>query len=417
MKVALSNCLLVDGTGSGPRGGATVVVDGDTIAAVGDRPELASDVGVVDLGGMTVMPGLIDCHIHFALWSFDLLSHRGEPLSYLHARTQLALREALEGGCTAARDPGGLDVGFRNAIDDGLCSGPRIQTSITIVSPTNGIADSTGLQGIPVPFPPGVVSPECDGPDQARKKVRELVRAGADFIKIAVSGGVSSPRRSPRHRLFTEAEVVAIVDEAHAWDLRVACHALGGPGPLTAIRAGVDSIEHGVWLNQQCIDEMAARGTWYVPTFAGYEWHAELGNALQRDYAAEMRKSHLASFTRAVEAGVRIACGSDAGVYGHDFKRELELLVAAGMTSGDAIAAATSKAAECLGWTDRIGMVAPGLLADLLVVDGNPAENIDVLRRPGALRCVLKAGEPVVDTIGLARPSAYADSTRLETTA
>ena len=417
MKIALANSLLIDGTGSDPRPGATVVVDDDAIVEVSDRRDLGSGIRVVDLDGMTVMPGLIDCHIHFALWSFDLLSHRGEPLSYLHARTQLALKETLEGGCTAARDPGGLDVGFRDAVADGLCRGPRIQTSITIVSPTNGIADSTGLQGIGVPFAPGMISPECNGPDGARKKVRELVRAGADFDKIAVSGGVSSPRRSPRHRLFTEAEVIAIVDEAHAWDLPVACHALGGPGPLTAIRAGVDSIEHGVWLDEECVREMAARGTWYVPTFAGYEWHAERGSALQRDYAREMRKSHRASFERALDAGVRIASGSDAGVYGHDFKRELELLVDAGMSPGAAIAAATSKAAECLGWDDRVGRVAAGHQADLLVVDGNPAESIDVLRRPGAIRCVLQAGEPVADTIGLSAPHGHSAPTLLGTTA
>jgi imidazolonepropionase-like amidohydrolase len=411
VKVALSNCLLLDGSGSRPRRGATVVVDGDTIAEVTDRRDLGSAVRVLDLDGLAVMPGLIDCHIHFALWSFDLLSHRDEPLSYLHARTLKALRETLEAGCTAARDPGGLDVGFRDAIADGVCRGPRIRTSITIVSPTNGIADSTGLQGIPVPYPPGIVSPECNGPDEARTKVRELVRAGADFVKIAVSGGVSSPRRSPRHRLFTEQEIAAVVDEAHAWGLPVACHALGGPGPLAAIRAGVDSIEHGVWLDAECVDEMAARGTWYVPTLAAYEWHAELGGDRQRDYAAEMRKSHRASLERAHEAGVRIACGSDAGVYGFDFARELELLVDAGVAPGAAIAAATSKAAECLGWSDRIGTVAAGLQADLLVVDGNPDESIDVIRRPGAIRCVLQAGEAVVDTIGLDGPPGPAAAT------
>ena len=360
----------------------------------------------MELDGRTVMPGLIDCHIHFALWALDLLAHQDEALSYLCAKTQRALSETLAGGCTAARDPGGLDAGFRDAIEDGISLGPRIQTSITIVSPTNGIADSTRRQGLAVPYPPGMPSPECNGPVEARAKVREVVRAGADFIKLAVSGGVSSPRRSPHHRLFSEDEIVAIVDEAHAWDMPVACHAIGGPGPLMAVRAGVDTIEHGGWLDDECIDEMARRGTWYVPTFAGYEWHALYGGPLQRRYAEEMRTSHLASFRRALDAGVRIACGSDAGVYGHDFKRELELLVAAGMTPGQVIAAATSQAAECLGWSREVGTIRPGLRADLLVVDGNPVEEIAVLRRPGAIECVLKAGVAVVDTLGIAETGA-----------
>jgi imidazolonepropionase-like amidohydrolase len=225
--------------------------------------------------------------------------------------------------------------------------------------------------------------------------VREVVRAGADFVKIAVSGGVSSARRSPHHRLFTDEEVSAIVDEAHALGLTVACHAIGGPGPLAAIRAGVDSIEHGVWLDDECVEEMAERGTWYVPTFAAFEAHALYGGALQQRYAAELREPHLASFRRALDAGVRIVCGSDAGVYGFDFKRELELLVHAEMSPGNAVAAATSRAAECLGWASEVGVVRPGMQADLLVVDGDPTESIELLRRPGAIRCVLQAGMPL----------------------
>ena len=404
MNVMLTHCRLIDGTGSPPREEVTVTIAGDRITAVavevgarapggdagrtgagsghrgasiGDRDASAVDPGaastprgvdVIDLGGRTLMPGLVDCHIHFALWSFELLSHLDEPLSYLHATTFKALGEVLRGGCTSARDPGGLDTGFRDAVTDGVCPGPRLQTSITIVSPTNGIADSNKRQGVPVPFPPGMPDPECNGADGARAKVRELVRAGADFIKLAVSGGVSSPRRSPRHRLFARGEIAAIVDEAHAWELPVACHAMGGLGPLDAIRAGVDTIEHGIWLDDVCVAEMAERGTWYVPTFAADRWHDELGGPRQREWARAMRDAHRQSFERALERGVRIACGSDAGVYGHDFSRELELLVAAGLTPSQAIVAATSDAAELLNAGDRLGRVKAGYLADLLVV-------------------------------------------------
>jgi imidazolonepropionase-like amidohydrolase len=347
------------------------------------------------------MPGLIDCHIHFALWSFDLLSHVDRPLAYLGATTLRSLRETLEHGCTTARDPGGLDVGYRDAIADGISAGPRLQTSITIISPTNGIADSTKAQGIPPIYPPGMPSPECNGPDDVRRKVRELVRAGADFVKLAVSGGVSSPRRSPHHRMFTEGEIAAIVDEAHAWDLPVAAHAIGGPGPLAAIRAGVDTIEHGVFLDDECVEEMAARGTWYVPTFAGYEWHELHGDSLQQRHAIEIRAAHRESFARARNAGVRIASGSDAGVYNHDFSRELELLVEAGMTPSEAVLTATASAAECLGLKDRVGRVEEGLTADLLVVDGDPTRDVGLLRPGGTIECVLQAGRVVVDRPGL----------------
>jgi len=408
MKVALANCLLIDGSGRAPEPGMTVVVDGSHIVEVGDRREHEPGTHVVDLDGLTVMPGLIDCHIHFALWAFDLASHGDEPLSYLTAKTQRALADALREGCTGARDPGGLDTGFRDAVADGVCPGPRIKTSVTTISPTNGIVDTTGRHGLPLVYPPGMPSPYCDGPDAARAKVREVVRAGADFVKIAVSGGVSSPRRSPHYRLFTDDEVAAIVDEAHALGLTVACHAVGGPGPLAAIRAGVDSIEHGVWLDDECVEEMAERGTWYVPTFAAFEAHALHGGALQQRYAAELHDPHLANFRRALDADVRIACGSDAGVYGFDFKRELELLVHAGMSPGNAIAAATSRAAECLGWADELGAVRPGMQADLLVVDGDPTESIELLRRPGAIRCVLQAGVPITsdrsDPLGRLNP-------------
>src|SRR5581483_3086877 len=406
MKLALTNAVVVNGSDAAPRRGLTVAIEGNSISSVAERLDPDPETHVVDLDGLTVMPGLIDCHIHFALWAFELLGHQEEPISYLCAKTQRAMADALHEGCTSARDLGGLDAGFRDAVADGICPGPRLQTSITIVSPTNGIADNTNAQGIRVPYPPGMPSPECNGAAEVRPKVRELVRAGADVIKIAVSGGVNGRRRTPRHRLFTDDEIAAAVDEAHAWGLRVACHALGGPGPLAAIRAGVDSIEHGAWLDDTCLREMAERGTWLVPTFAGYAWHETLGGDAQRRYAREMKESHRASFQRALDAGVRVACGSDAGVYGYDFKHELELLVDAGMSAGEAIGAATSRAADCLGIADEVGTLAPGKRADLLVVDGNPCHDIGILRRAGGIRCVFKDGELVRDELGLAVPSA-----------
>jgi imidazolonepropionase-like amidohydrolase len=394
MRTALVDCSVLDGNVTVPQPGVTILLEDEVIVAVGGEREFPPDVNVQDMAGRVVMPGLIDCHIHFALWSLDLLGHQDTPLSYLSAQTYKAMSDALRAGCTSARDPGGLDAGFRDAVNDGLAPGPRLQTSITIISPINGICDGSKSLGVTVPYMPGMPSPECTGPVEARAKVREVVRAGADFIKIATTGGVSSRRRAPQQQLFTVEEVSAIVDEAHAWGRPVACHALGGPGLLMAVQCGVDSIEHGVWLDDETVREMAKRGTWYVPTLSTYELHARQGGPLQKARAAEIIMSHADSVRRAREAGVRIACGSDSGVYDFNFAFELELLVATGMSPGEAIAAATSRAAECLGWQAEVGALRPGMRADLLVLERDPTRDITVLQDASAVR-VIKSGVPV----------------------
>lgn len=390
-KVALVNALLVDGTGGAARRGMSVLLDGERIEEVGSRREFEPTTEVIDLEGRALLPGLVDCHVHFALWSLDLFAHADEPISYLAAQTFRALADALRDGCTAARDPGGLDTGFRDAVNEGLALGPRLQTSVSIISPINGIADAARRQGVPVSRLPGMPDPECTGPAEARAKVREMIRAGADFIKIAATAGISSARREPRQRLFTRDELAAIVDEAHAWGRPVVCHALGGPGVLMAIEEGVDTIEHGVWLDDDAVREMATRGTWYVPTLSSYELRARNGSPLEQSRAQDMLAPHRDSVRRAREAGVRIACGTDGGVSGHDVGLELELLVAAAMPASEAIAAATSRAAECLGWQNEIGVVGPGMNADLLIVNGDPTSEIGLLRRPEALG-VVKSG-------------------------
>src|SRR5215213_7799818 len=192
---------------------------------------------LIDLEGRRVMPGLIDCHAHFAHWGMNLAAHQDSSLMLLAAETVAALRTTLEAGCTTARDLGGLDAGFREAVNRGLIAGPRLQCSLIIVSPTNGIVDPTTAQGIPSPVLPGMPSPSCNGPYEARAKVREVLRSGGDVIKIATTGGVSSPKVDPRRQLFTRDEVEAIVDEAHMAGVTVTCHALGGPGRRRLYRA------------------------------------------------------------------------------------------------------------------------------------------------------------------------------------
>ena len=177
MVTALIDGVLVDGNGGPARPRSTVVIDGDKIVEVSEQREFGSDVRVVDLAGKTVMPGLIDCHAHFAHWGMNLIDHHDKSLMLLAAETVAALRTTLEAGCTTARDLGGLDGGFRDAVAQGLIPGPRLQCSLIVVSPTSGIVDATTAQGMPSPSVPGMPDPGCNGPYEARTKVREVLRA------------------------------------------------------------------------------------------------------------------------------------------------------------------------------------------------------------------------------------------------
>lgn len=393
MVTALVNGVLIDGNGGAARPGSTVVVDGDRIVEVSQQRDFGSEVRVVDLGGKTVMPGLIDCHAHFAHWGMNLLAHQDKSLMLLAAETVAALRTTLEVGCTTARDLGGLDAGFREAVNGGLIPGPRLQCSLTIISPTNGISDPRTAQGTISPPLPGIPGQSCNGPYEARAKVREVLGAGADVIKIATTGGVSSPKVDPRRQLFTREEVEAIVDEAHMAGVTVTCHALGGPGLLMAVKAGVDCIEHGGWLTEEVVAEMVERGTWWVPTFAVYRWHGTIGPEFKQIRARGMREDHLRSFALARKAGVRIAMGTDIGGYGYgETALELELLVEAGMSAAEAIETSTRRSAECLRLDGEVGTLQAGKRADLLVVDGDPLADITVLRRRESLALVMKDG-------------------------
>jgi len=406
MKTALVGGVLIDGTGGSPRADTTLVIDGPRIEAVCRERAFGPDVRLVDLAGGFVLPGLIDCHVHLAPWGLNLAAHQDKRLMHLAAETVLALRTTVAAGCTTARDLGGLDAGFRDAVARGLIAGPRLQVSVVIVSPTNGIADATTGQGLASPVVPGMPDPQCDGPYGVRAKVREVLRAGADVIKIATSGGVSSPRLDPRRPIFTREEIEAVVDEAHMAGVPVACHALGGPGLLRAVRAGVDTIEHGAWLDEECVAEMARRGTWYVPTLAIYHWHATRGNEQKQARARGLLEAHRRSLALALRAGVRVALGTDSGGYGYgETALELALMVEAGMTPAGAIEAGTRRAAECLGLEREVGTLEPGKAADLVVVDADPLEDVGVLNQVAHRALVMKGGVPVGGTVLGDRPN------------
>jgi imidazolonepropionase-like amidohydrolase len=401
MKV-LKGGRLIDGTGAGPVADATVVVRDRRIEAIttsgGDWP---GDAEIIDVSGMTILPGLIDCHDHMAMHGYDLGRRWGldEPQSTRHLRTAKVLADTLAVGYTAVRDAAGLDAGFKRAIDEGLIAGPRLVVSLCIISPIGGIGDLVSPSGFTccVPndplLPDGVVNSLAD----VRPVVRRIVRAGADVIKCATTGGASSrPGHGPRDGAFNLEEMQTLVDEAHALDRRVMCHALGGRGLRVAVEAGVDSIEHGCYLDEEpeLLDKMAQRGIFFVPTFAVYEYHRKSALPHIRERAHHLQEHHAESLRRALAAGVKIAAGTDAGGHGHPKNAmEIECLVKAGLTPLQALRAATGWAAECLGLERDIGTVEKGKLADLVAVRGDPLADVTILQDLERIALVLKGGE------------------------
>lgn len=395
MRIALVGGRVFDGTSAKPLENASVLVEGDRILDIVPGSDDIGDATVVDVSGSTVMPGLIDTHIHFAMWGMDLIGHQGNSLAYLASETVFNMDYVLRGGCTTARDLGGLDAGFRDAVAAGLVSGPDILTSVTFLTPTSSILDRTTRQGILSPPFPGTPYPVCDGPDELRQRVRECARAGADVIKIGSTGAVSSAKCPPWKPAFNRIEVDAAVDEAHALGLPIACHAVSGPGVGVAIEAGVDTLEHGAELTPRLAEMLAEKGIWYIPTLAAYRLHAQNGPDWKKERARQVEAQHRESVKMVLAAGAPIAMGSDAGGYGLDFALELEMLVEAGLTPHQALVSGTSDAARCINVADQVGTLKKGMRCDVLVVDGNPFDDVGILRQRERLALVMKAGRAI----------------------
>ncbi len=413
MTRVLAGATLIDGTGRAPVPDAAVVIDAERIVAAGPRAAVSwpADAEVIDVSGRRVIPGLIDAHDHLAFHGYALPSRWGldEPASTAHLRTARVLAETLAMGYTTVRDAGGLDAGFRLAVEQGLIAGPRLVLALQIISPTGGIGDRVSPSGHDCCGAADPLLPDsvANGPDAARDVVRTMVRAGADVIKTATTGGASSRQgHGPRDPAFSLAEMQALVEESHALGRRVMCHALGGPGVRTALLAGVDSIEHGCYLDEEpdLMARMAERGVFLVPTLTVYVYHRESPAPHVRARARALHEHHLATVRRALELGVPIAAGTDAGGHGHPRNAlELGYLVDAGLTPMQALRAGTQWAARCLGLADELGTIEPGRLADLVVVDGDPLEDLKLLLEPARIELVLKGGTTCVDRRSAAR--------------
>jgi imidazolonepropionase-like amidohydrolase len=379
LRTVFTGGTVVDGSGADPAV-ADVVVEGGRIVEVGAG--LDGDVAV-DCTGGTVVPGFFDCHVHamFGPRIMDLAASMQTPWSLPFFEAVGHLGATLAQGVTTVRDAGGADLGLKEAVARGLVQGPRMQISISILSQTGGHADGWMVNGCQMPLelrhpgaPPGVV----DGPEAMRVRVREVLRAGADVIKVCTSGGVLSPRDDPRHGHYRDAELAVVAEEVAAVGKGWMAHAQATDGIKAAVRNGVRSIEHGIYLDDEAIAMMLDRGTWLVPTLVaphGVLDARDAGIPVPEAFITKtelVMEAHAESVRRAAAAGVKIAMGTDSGVCPHGQNlRELALMRDCGMTPMAVLEATTRVAAELLGVADDRGTLEPGKRADLVVVAGD----------------------------------------------
>jgi len=389
---------IFDGTGADAAPG-DVVIESGSIVDVGVG--LDGDVAV-DCTGKTILPGLFDCHVHVMFsGNLDFVALLNQPFSYQFYEAVVNLRRTLQTGITTVRDAGGADLGVRQAVEDGLIAGPRMKIAISMLSQTGGHGDGWMACGLDLSGPahPGMPAWIVDGPHEVRSRVRQVLRAGADQIKVAASGGVLSPRSDPKRAQFQPDEIGEMVAEAAAAGTYVMAHAQSAEGIKNALRAGARSIEHGVFLDDEALDLMAEAGAWLVPTLmapAGVLEAAARGDRMPDQIlrkSQEVLEAHRASFRRAVAAGVRIAMGTDSGVTPHGRNlRELGLMAEAGMAPAAVLHATTLSAARLMRLDETLGSLEKGKLADIVVINGDAFDFTELQNRVSQ---VWKAGARV----------------------
>jgi imidazolonepropionase-like amidohydrolase len=392
---------LIDGKSSQPLRNQTIVIRGNHIASVGGDAQVPAGAKTIDLSSATVLPGLIDAHTHIFLqgedpaeggYDIQLLKY---PQSFRAARATVSVHRCLEQGFTTIRDvetegAGYGDVGIKQAVEDGYIPGPRMFVSTRAISTTAGYPLEGYAPEIEVPKGAQLI----DGPVEARKAAREQLDHGADWIKVYMThrSWVDAQGKLQSQPTLTVDELKAIVDEAHGWGKKVACHVYNGVGLHRALDGGCDSLEHGLDLDDAAISQMVKQGTWLVPTLAIYykEWSPENTREGKRDRARA--GSHGPSFTKALHAGVKIAYGTDVGGFSwtQPMAQDFPYMVQFGMTPMQAIQAATTRAAELLDMQGKIGVIAPGAYADVIAVQGDPLQDVKALEN---VNFVMKDGK------------------------
>jgi imidazolonepropionase-like amidohydrolase len=370
--------------------GIVVVTDGK-IAGIGSSANMPSDAEVIDLGDATLLPGFIDAHTHLTMmYSEDYaraaLDGLRKPIPEMALDASVNARITLMAGFTTVRDVGSaayLDAGLRNAINRGVVPGPRMLVAVHAIGATGGHCDDTGWREGAVGKETGPEVGVINGADEARRAVRLAHKYGATIIKTCATGGVLSLADAVDTPQLTQAELDALVDEAHALRLKTAAHAHGAEGAKRAIRAGIDSIEHGSFLDDQALDLMKQKGTYYVPTLMASQGLTEqiqkgvpIPPAIKVKADAAIASVHQ-TFQRAIAKGIKIGLGTDAAVYPHGRNaEEFHQMVDLGMKPIDALKAGTSSDADLLGLSAKVGTLESGKLADVVAVPGDPLQNI-----------------------------------------
>ena len=405
----IHNGTVIDGNGRSPLKNGAVLIRDNKIEQVGRKSDMRlpnTDITMIDAQGGFILPGLIDTHVHVVFDGINFMQEMNTPYSLNYYKAMEPMRRTLDAGITAVRDAGGADLGMKQAVEQGLIAGPRMQISITVLSITGGHGDSWLPSGTDMdlfPATPGRPSGICDGVEEVRKKVREVLRAGADIIKVCSTGGVLSPTDHPEFTQFSPEELEVMVQEAaYRRGVKVMAHAQGAEGIKNAVRAGIHSIEHGIFVDDEAIELMLERGTFLVPTLlaplAVLE-QAEAGGSMPEwgiRKSREVIEIHSENIGKAFKAGVNIAMGTDAGVMKHGTNlRELGLMCNVGLSPMDSIVATTKTAAQCLGWDDRLGTLEAGKLADVIVCQADPLANIRSLENVDNIRLVVKDGRIV----------------------
>ncbi|HIH97700.1 MAG TPA: amidohydrolase family protein [Thermoplasmata archaeon] len=399
-QIYIKNGILIDGVSHRLKEGS-VLIEGNRVKEVGDcKPLKSGKSKEIDATGCSVMPGLIDCHIHLTfngeLTHYELFL---QPISTMAIKAAASAKKYVETGFTTVRDLGSFEyigVSVRNCINSGIIQGPRVLSAGIPLTITGGHGEL---------FPPWINFPEdnyvrrVDGKVEIRKEIRKQVAAGVDLIKVFASGGISEETTLPGIREFSDEELKTVVEEAESAKKLVAAHA-NGEGMKAALRAGIKSIEHGFFLDEEGVKLMKEKRAFLVPTLKANDSLQKCDEkSLTKPVAEKVRMIRGVpekSFKKALENNIKIAMGTDAGSPNNhhgDNSVELSLMVKNGMSELQAVRAATINAAELLGLSDQIGSIEAGKTADLIIVKGNPLNNISILQNKDNIRCVIKEGK------------------------